>query len=39
LWAFGILSVTYYAYFYDWKTALAGGLLYLMVLLICVWMI
>jgi|KBSMisStaDraftv2_1062788.scaffolds.fasta_scaffold08873_6 hypothetical protein len=39
LWAFGILSVTYYGYFYDLKTALAGGLLYLMILLICVWMI
>ena len=39
LWAFGIIGVTYYAYFYDWRTALAGGLMYVMVIMICAWMI
>jgi hypothetical protein len=39
LWAFGILGVTYYAYFYDWKTALAGGLMYIMVVMISVWIL
>lgn len=39
LLAFGILSVTYYGYFYDWRTALAAGLMYAMIIMICVWMI
>ena len=35
----GISIVTYYGYFYDWRTALAVGLMYVMVTMVCVWMI
>jgi hypothetical protein len=39
LCAFGVLTVAYHWYFDGLPTALAAGLLYVMIVMVCVWMI
>jgi hypothetical protein len=39
LWAFGIFTVAYYGCYGGIPHALAAGLFYIMIVLVCVWML